>query len=158
MAWFGYIWAAFALTVSLTARYAGALEQRIGWRAMLWITAGLPVLGLLGMALATGWVGVLFGLAIQLTRGLSLTMFYDALNRRVPGDFRATVNSLVSLGVRGIFIASGPLLGWALDAMGMSFTLALMAALFAPLFLLVVLGLGSRIRTEHSGAPVQAGA
>ena len=158
VAWFGYIWAAFALTVSLTARYAGALEQRIGWRAMLWITAGLPVLGLLGMALATGWVGVLFGLAIQLTRGLSLTMFYDALNRRVPGDFRATVNSLVSLGVRGIFIASGPLLGWALDAMGMSFTLALMAALFAPLFLLVVLGLGSRIRTEHSGAPVQAGA
>ena len=35
------------------------------------------------------------------------TVFYDALNRRVPGDFRATVNSLVSLGVRGIFIVTG---------------------------------------------------
>ena len=62
----------------------------------------------LGMAWGAGWVGVLFGFAIQLSRGLSLTLFYDALNRRVPGDFRATVNSLVSLGVRGVFIVSAP--------------------------------------------------
>lgn len=159
VAGFGYIWAAFALTVSVSARYAGVLEQRIGWRRLLWIAAALPFVGLLGMALATGWTGVLFGLAIQVTRGLSLTVFYDALNRRVPGDFRATVNSLVSLGVRGIFIVTGPVLGYMLDHRGMQATLIGMACLFAPLFLLVIAGLGSRIRREggaHEAEPLGA--
>lgn len=112
VAWFGYIWAAFALTVSISARYASALEARIGWRRLLWIAAALPIVGVLGMAWFGGWVGVMFGFAIQLSRGLSLTVFYDALNRRVPGDFRATVNSLVSLGVRGVFIVSGRPWAW----------------------------------------------
>jgi MFS family permease len=156
---FGYIWAAFALTVSVAARYAGVLEQRIGWRRLLWLAAALPFVGLLGMALSSGWVGVLFGLAIQITRGLSLTVFYDALNRRVPGDFRATVNSLVSLGVRGIFIVTGPLLGYMLDHHGMQITLIGMACVFAPLFMLVIAGLGSRIRREggaHQAEPLSA--
>ncbi len=153
---FGYIWAVFALTVSVAARYAGAIEARLGWRRMLWITAALPVLGLLGMALAGGWVGVLFGFSIQLSRGLSLTLFYEALNRRVDGDFRATMNSLVSLGVRSLFIVTGPLLGWALDSFGVLSSLLALAAVFAPLFVLVILGLGVRIRREAEGVPQPA--
>ncbi len=153
---FGYIWAVFALTVSLAARYAGALEAWLGWRRMLWITAVLPLVGLLGMALAGGWVGVLFGFAIQLSRGLSLTLFYEALNRRVDGDFRATMNSLVSLGVRSLFIVTGPMLGWALDGMGVASTLLILVALFAPLFVLVILGLGLRIRREAEPVPQPA--
>jgi len=153
---FGYIWAVFALTVSATARYAGALEAWLGWRRLLWVAAALPIIGLLGMALASGWVGVLFGFAVQLSRGLSLTLFYDALNRRVPGDFRATVNSLVSLGVRGIFILSGPVLGLVLDSQGTRYTLLLLVAVFAPLFLLVIAGLSQRIHRERV-ALAQAG-
>ena len=149
VAWFGYIWAAFALTVSLTARYAGALEHYLGWRRLLLLTALLPLVGLLGMAFSNGWLGVVFGFAIQVSRGLSLTLFYEALNRRVPGEFRATVNSLVSLGVRGVFIVTGPLLGFVLDRQGMSLTLLYLALIFAPLFLLVIAGLGTRIRREQ---------
>ena len=155
VAWFGYIWAAFALTVSLTARYASALEARIGWRRLLWVAASLPIIGVLGMAWFGGWAGVMFGFAIQLSRGLSLTVFYDALNRRVPGDFRATVNSMVSLGVRGVFILSGPALGMALDSRGIGFTLVVLACVFAPLFLLVIVGLSSRIRREGMVATPQ---
>jgi MFS family permease len=155
MAAFGYIWAAFALVVSLAARYAGALEAWLGWRRLLWLTAALPLVGLLGMAFLGGWSGVLFGFAIQLSRGISLTLFYEALNRRVPGDFRATVNSLVSLGVRGLFIVSGPLLGWSLDALGMRASLLVLVVLFAPLFVLVVLGLGQRIRREQTSPELQ---
>jgi MFS family permease len=156
---FGYIWAAFALIVSLSARYAGALEKLLGWRRLLIVTAMLPFAGLLGMAFSSGWMGVMFGFAIQVTRGLSLTLFYDALNRRVPGEFRATVNSLVSLGVRGIFIVTGPILGYVLDSQGMSVTLISLALVFAPLFLLVIAGLGTRIRREgeaHKTEPVPA--
>ena len=147
--WFGYIWAAFALTVSLSARYASALEARIGTRGILCLIGILPIAGLLGMAFSAGWAGVMCGFALQLTRGLSMSLFYEALNRRVPGDFRATVNSLVSLGVRAIFIVTGPLLGYALDAFGVTSTVLLLVAIFAPLLVLVLVPLVSRIRREE---------
>lgn len=147
--WFGYIWAAFALTVSLSARYASALEARIGTRGILCLIGILPIAGLLGMAFGAGWAGVMCGFALQLTRGLSMSLFYEALNRRVPGDFRATVNSLVSLGVRAIFIVTGPLLGYALDAFGVTSTVLLLVAIFAPLLVLVLVPLVSRIRREE---------
>ena len=152
LGWFGYIWAAFALTVSVSARYASALEQRLGTRKLLYLIAALPLLGLIGMALGAGWLGVMFGFAIQLSRGLSMSLFYEALNRRVPGEFRATVNSLVSLGVRAIFIVTGPVLGYALDSQGMNATLLALVAIFTPLMGLVLVPLVVRIRREGKQA------
>ena len=145
---FGYIWAAFALTVSLTARYAGALEKWLGYRNLLILVATLPLLGLLGMAVGKGWLGVMFGFAIQASRGISMTLFYGALNRRVSGDFRATVNSLASLGVRGIFIVTGPVLGYLLDTQGMTNTLIGLLVIFTPLMGLVLVPLIIQIRRE----------
>ena len=158
VAQFGYIWAVFAITVSVAARYASVLESRFGWRALLLVTAILPLVGLIGMGLFGGWVGVFFGFAIQVSRGMSLTLFYDALNRRIPDDFRATVNSLVSLAVRSLFIVTGPMLGWALDNLGMRTTLLGLALIFAPVLIAVSLGLGLRIRREKKPAlPAPAG-
>jgi predicted MFS family arabinose efflux permease len=149
---FGYIWAIFAITVSLAARYASYWELRFGWRTLLVATAVLPVLGLLGMAFFGGWVGVMFAFAIQVSRGMSLTLFYDALNRRIPDDFRATVNSLVSLAVRSLFIVTGPLLGWSLDTQGMRTTLLGLTLVFAPGLIAVTFGLGLRIHREQRPA------
>lgn len=148
ISWFGYIWAAFALTVSLAARYSDALERLLGYRRLLVMIAVLPLLGLVGMAFGAGWWGVMFGFAIQISRGLSMSLFYEALNRRVPGEFRATVNSLVSLGVRSIFIVTGPLLGLALDTQGMSTTLLALIVIFTPLMGLVLVPLVLRIHRE----------
>jgi MFS family permease len=147
---YGYIWAAFALTVSVAARYASALEHRLGTRSVLCLIGVLPLLGLVGMALGAGWIGVLFGFALQISRGLSMSLFYEALNRRVPGQFRATVNSLVSLGVRTVFIVTGPLLGYALDSVGVTSTLLLLLAIFTPLIAVVLVPLLVRIRREES--------
>ncbi len=146
--WFGFIWAAFALTVSVSARYSDALEKRLGTRGLLVLIATLPLLGLLGMAFGAGWLGVMFGFAIQFSRGVSMSLFYEALNSRVPGEFRATINSLVNLGIRAIFIVSGPVLGVALDSMGMSNTLIALAMVFTPLMGLVLVPLVGRIRRE----------
>ena len=146
---FGYIWAGFALAVSVSARFASVLEKRLGTRGLLVLIAIMPLLGLLGMALGGGWMGVAFGLLIQLSRGISMSLFYEALNSRVPGDFRATVNSLVSLGVRAIFIVTGPLLGYALDSLGMQVTLFMLLLVFTPLMGLVVVPLLIRIQRER---------
>lgn len=153
---YGYIWAAFALTVSLSARFASSLEKQLGTRALLAVIAAMPLVGLLGMILGSGWIGVAFGLLIQLSRGLSLSLFYEALNSRVPGDFRATVNSLVSLGVRVMFIVTGPLLGYALDSIGMRSTLLLVLALFTPLLGIVLIPLVIRIQRERSEHDAEA--
>ena len=155
---FGYIWAAFALTVSLTARYAGELEKMLGHRKLLIIIAALPILGLVGMALGKGWMGVMFGFAIQASRGVSMTLFYEALNRRVSGDFRATVNSLASLGVRGIFIVTGPILGYVLDTQGMTKTLFGLILVFTPLMALAVAPLLIQIKREPREAIVETDA
>ena len=122
------------------------------------LIAILPLAGLLGMALGAGWLGVIFGLAIQVSRGLSMSLFYEALNRRVPGEFRATVNSLVSLGVRSTFIVTGPLLGLALDTKGMQVTLLGLLAIFTPLMGLVLVPLVFRIRREKAEEALQASA
>ena len=156
--YFGYIWAAFALTVSVSARFSDTLEQRLGYRSVLVLIAILPLAGLLGMAFGAGWLGVIFGLAIQVSRGLSLSLFYEALNRRVPGEFRATVNSLVSLGVRSTFIVTGPILGLALDSQGMQVTLLGLLAIFTPLMGLVLVPLVFRIRREKAEEATQASA
>ena len=148
---FGYIWAAFALTVSLAARYAGALEKKLGYRNLLILVAVLPLLGLLGMAFGKGWLGVMFGFAIQASRGISMTLFYGALNSRVSGDFRATVNSLASLGVRGVFIVTGPVLGYLLDTQGMTSTLIGLIVIFTPLMCLVLVPLIIQIKREPAG-------
>lgn len=151
---YGYIWAAFALTVSIAARYASNLEQIIGTRRVLYLVGILPIFGLLGMALGSGWIGVMFGFALQVSRGITMSLFYEALNRRVPGDFRATLNSLVSLCVRAVFIVTGPLLGYALDRLGVESTLLLLVAIFAPLITVVLIPLVVRIRREEdSSAP-----
>jgi len=146
---YGYIWAAFALTVSLAARYAGALEQRIGTRGIFALVALLPLIGLAGMILGSGWLGVAFGLSLQVARGLSMSLFYEGLNRRVPGDFRATINSLVSMGVRVVFIITGPVLGYLLDRYGMQSTLIVLLAVFAPAITLVLVPLVIRIGREE---------
>jgi MFS family permease len=148
VAWYGYIWAAFALTISVSARYASALEQRLGTHRVLYLIGVLPVVGLLGMALGAGWIGVAFGFAMQISRGLGMTLFYEALNRRVPGNFRATVNSLVSLVIRAVFIGTGPLLGYALDQFGVTSTLLVVAAIFTPVIAVVLMPLITRIRRE----------
>jgi MFS family permease len=148
---YGYIWAAFALAASLAARYTGALEQRIGTRRLICLVGILPMVGIAGMAIASGWAGVLFGFAVQISRGLTMSLFYEALNSRVPGDFRATVNSLVSLAVRAVFIVTGPVLGYALDQLGVTSTLVVLLAVFAPALALVLVPLVLRINREERG-------
>ena len=98
----------------------------------------------------------MFGFALQVSRGITMSLFYQALNRRVPGDFRATVNSLVSLCVRAVFIVTGPLLGYALDRLGVESTLLLLAAIFAPLIAVVLIPLVMRIRREEDSNAPQA--
>lgn len=114
------------------------------------LSAALPIIGLLGMGLFTGWLGIAFALGLIVCRGLSTVVFYDALNSRVDGDFRATINSLVSLGTRGLFIVTGPLLGYGVDTMGVTSTLLVLAAILMPIVLTVLYFLSTHIHKDSA--------
>ena len=149
MAWFGYLWAGHCVLRGLIAHYAYDIEQILGWRKILTISAVLPILGFTGMGMLSGWAGIFCAIGLIICRGLSTVVFYDALNKRVDSDFRATVNSLVSLGVRGAFILTGPLLGLSVDNIGVNATLLSMAGLMTPVIALVLFFLARTIRQEE---------
>ncbi|WP_235015331.1 MFS transporter [Oceanicoccus sp. KOV_DT_Chl] len=146
--WFGYLWATHCLVRALSARYACDIEQWLGARNVFIIIALLPIIGLIAMGSIGGWLGLALGLTVPLSRGLSLVVFYDALNKRLDAEFRATVNSLVSLGVRGLFIISGPILGLLVDYQGVQQSLLWLALIFLPLFCLVLIKLLTHIRQQ----------
>jgi predicted MFS family arabinose efflux permease len=76
------------------------------------------------------------------------------LNRRVPGTYRATANSLASFGFRGAFVVTGPLVGYVLDLWGMSTTLWLLAGATLVIFAGLVLPLVAAARAQ--GVPEAA--
>ncbi|MAM69675.1 MAG: MFS transporter [Gammaproteobacteria bacterium] len=157
LTWFGLIWALHCVARALIANYAHALEARFGWQKIFMFTALLPFAAYLIMALLGGPVGVLFGLAFPLCRGLNMVIFYDALNKRLDAEFRATVNSLVSLGMRSIFIVTGPVLGFVVDRYGVNLSLMVLAAWFLPTVAFVLFGLARQINKSTEQLAIQPG-
>ncbi len=138
---FGYLWAALSLSAALAARYAHLVEERIGPSTLLAIIGISPALGYLCLD-GFGMVGgFLASLTFFVSRGLGLVVLRDALNRRIPSEFRATANSLASFGFRGAFVLTGPLVGYLYDLWGMRETLYLLAAATLCIFVTLIVPL-----------------
>lgn len=125
---FGYLWAGLSLLGGLCGQHAHRLEARLGVRRTLLLLAVLPIVGYL--TLNSG--GIVIGLAgaalFYVARGVGVVVLREALNQRVPGEFRATANSLASFAFRGAFAITGPLVGFVFDWWGMTTTLLMLAA------------------------------
>ena len=146
--WFGYLWALHSVLRGIVGHWAPEIEDALGWRRVFMLIAAVPFIGLIGMGLFGGWLGIAFTLGLIVCRGLSTVVLYDALNKRVEGDFRATVNSLVSLGTRGLFIVTGPILGYGVDRLGVNSTLLILAAVLLPIVVTVLWFLAKSILRE----------
>lgn len=145
--YFGYLWAAYNLTVALVGRIAHQIERRIGSALVVLFIGLLPVVGYFGMAQTGAVLGVLFGLTFQVGRGLTQVVLRDALNVRVPTDYRATANSISTLGVRLCFALLGPLMGLTIDRQGYTTAFHGFGIAYAVLFVVVCLPL-VRMRRE----------
>jgi MFS family permease len=147
--WFGYLWATHCVIRGIVAQHAHEVEAALGWQKVFMLSAALPIISLFGMGMFSGWFGIAFALGLIVCRGLSTVVFYDALNSRVNGEFRATINSMVSLGTRGLFIVTGPLLGYGVDALGVNSTLLILATVLLPTVLAVLYFLSRHVRQEE---------
>lgn len=151
LAHFGYLWAALTVIASLAGRWAHLVEERIGISRMLVFIGLVPALGYLGLDLFGVVGGYIASTSFFVCRGFGLVILREALNSRVPSEFRATANSLASFGFRGAFVITGPFIGYVFDLWGMSVTLMLLFAATLGVFLglIVPLLLAVRFEVKH---------
>jgi MFS family permease len=153
---FGYLWAVLSLAAALAGRFAHRLEAWLGASTLLVMIGIAPALGYVGLELLGPTAGLLAGLLFFVARGIGAVILQDALNRRVPGEFRATANSLVSFGFRAAFALTGPWVGYLLDLWGMSTTLWLLAGVTLLIFVALMLPLLLAVRAQQVAATAAA--
>lgn len=150
---FGYLWAVLMLTSAVTGRMALRVERRVGVTTLLVVVGLAPVLGYVGLASFGLWGGLAASLTFFVSRGLGIVVLRDAFNKRVPGRFRATANSLVSFMFRGTFALTGPFVGQALDLWGMATALWLLALASLAIFVGLMLPLIVAVREGAATVP-----
>lgn len=141
LAVFGVLWCSQSLTVAIASKFGFELERKYGAVFALTLMGVLPVIGYFGMALLQGWAGIAIALLLFASRGLNQVILVNALNRRVPSEFRATANSFTSFLFRLSFITTGPLVGYLAETRGLETTLALLGVSSVALFAMVMLPL-----------------
>lgn len=138
---YGYLWAALTFISAAAGRYALMLEDRLGSTTMLIIVGIGPVLGYLGLGALGAIGGVLVSTVFFACRGFGHVVLSDALNKRVPSEFRATANSFASLGFRAAFALTAPMVAGALGLWGMKTTFLLLAGMSLVIFVTLVVPL-----------------
>lgn len=148
--WYGYLWAVLTALAAVSGRWAHVVEDRLGTSGTLLLMGLLPALGYVGLDVFGPVGGFLASALFFVARGLGMVVLRDALNRRVPSQYRATANSLASFGFRGIFAVTGPVVGHLLDLWGMSTTLWLLAGATVVIFAGLVLPLLAAVRVQRA--------
>ena len=143
---FGVLWFAQSFTVGIASHCGHAIEKHRGAVFALLVIGILPIIGHFGMAWFDGWYGIGICFILFFCRGLYQVVLVNALNKRVPGQVRATVNSLTSLSFRFGFIFSGPLVGHIAETRGLSAALNLLGLASVVMFALIMLPLIRSVR------------
>ncbi|MDD9890760.1 MAG: MFS transporter [Gammaproteobacteria bacterium] len=146
LALFGVLWCLQSLAVALANKFGLEVERRYGAVFALALIGILPILGQFGMAWFQGWVGIGIGLILFVCRGLNQVILVNALNRRVPSEFRATANSFTSFLLRLAFITTGPIVGFVAEREGLATALNLLGISSIALGLFVMIPLMQSVR------------
>lgn len=143
---FGVLWFAQSMTVGIASQCGHMIEKRKGAVFALLLIGILPILGHFGMAWFDGWYGIGICFILFFCRGLYQVVLVNALNKRVPGQVRATVNSLTSLTFRFGFIFSGPVVGYVAETQGLGTALNMLGLASIAMFGLIMLPLIRTVR------------
>jgi predicted MFS family arabinose efflux permease len=139
--YFGILWASYNLISGIAGRLSAVAAARYGWRPVLAAAGLLPSVALFGMAYFLGWAGIVLGMLVPWGRGLADVLLLDALNQRIPSANRATIISMTSLCVRGIFAVLGPAVGYAIDGWGLALVLSVFSCLSFAIYVFLLLPL-----------------
>ena len=138
---FSLLWFSQSIVVAAASRFGFVVERRYGAVFSLLLMGLLPIVGHFGMAWAQGWSGILIGLLLFACRGLNQVILVNAMNRRIPSEYRATANSFTSFLFRLAFIVTGPIVGYLAQARGLEITLNVLGLWSILIFSLVMVPL-----------------
>ncbi len=136
--YFGILWATHSLFIGFTGKYVHSFEKKWGSSATLWGLGVCAFLGYFGMGFFGGLLGVACALFFPIIRGITQVLLRDAMNWRVPGKFRSTVNSAQSFCFRLGFALFGPPVGYCLDHFGLRATLQGLGLVFGVFALFIL--------------------
>lgn len=91
-----------------------------------------PSISYMGMGLAaeTIWLGVALGFIMRSSRRLQMVILRNAFNRVLGSELRTPANSISSFLFRGVFIFTGPVVGYAIDAWSSATVFVMLGFLF----------------------------
>lgn len=143
--WFGILWCGQSLLVAMGSRFGYQIESRHGPTLALSLIGALPIIGAFGAALIDGMGAAVVSFILFFNRGLYQVILVNALNRRVPGRIRATINSLNSLLFRLGFMVTGPVIGFVAQTHGIQTAMAILGGYSLLVLVLVTLPLISAV-------------
>lgn len=130
---YGVVWAFLNLSVGIAAMYAWRIESRLGAPGTVLLFT-LPLMaGYFGLACTGSWIGLLILLVFYLARGLATPVLRNYVNVIASSDIRATVLSIRSFIIRGVFALLGPLFGLVTDRYSLSTALLMAGMIFTAL-------------------------
>lgn len=135
------ICAAGSLLEAVFSKYAYKFERILKLKGTLISTAAINLFALVGLAFMKN-LSIVFFILTSVTGGLSYTIFSDYINSRIPSEYRATILSFDSLCFSIFMICIFPIFGLMADRIGISITFAIMAILYIPSMIFLMLKLG----------------
>lgn len=138
-----------SLIEAVSSKYAYKIENGLKIKGVLLGTSTINIIALAGLAFVKE-LSILFFLLTSVTGGLAFTIFSDYINSRIPSEHRATILSFDSLCFSIFMICVFPLFGLLAEHIGLSITFGVIAILYVPAMLFLMLKLRKHKNIEFN--------
>jgi len=136
-----------SLIEAVSSKYAYKIENCLKIKGILIGTSTVNIIALAGLAFIKE-LSILFFLLTAVTGGLAYTIFSDYINTRIPSEYRATILSFDSLCFSVFMICVFPLFGFLAEHIGFSITFGIIAILYIPAMLFLMIKLRKHKNVE----------
>ena len=135
---------------AISSKYAYKIEELLRLKGTLISIALVNLFSLMGLALIKN-LSIVFFLVTAISGGVGFIIFSDYINKNIPSEYRATILSFDSLCFSAFMICVFPLFGLLAEKIGFSITFGIIALLYIPIMMFLMLKLRKHQNKENVG-------
>jgi len=135
---------------AISSKYAYRIEELLRLKGTLISIALVNLFSLMGLALIKN-LSIVFFLVTSISGGVGFIIFSDYINKNIPSEYRATILSFDSLCFSAFMICVFPLFGLLAEKIGFSITFGIIALLYMPAMMFLMLKLRKHKNKENVG-------